>query len=258
MIALLALALIGFFSEANAAACTPADSCPKLSDGDYCPVNDVTEHADINKDVKAIADKLKEDPANYIAAKAIYTDGQESSKGGGVMRTLQGLATKDFTKGGTVINVWYDGYVTLYNTYADVWDKHITDCFEGAGICNGKDDSFKKYIINKALIGVVTGYVTYEMGSGLAKAAAGETTDTGAPYAWDEAAAFHIGNGLCESTGVGASAVCSLYSPYEFNWKRDLDFPDGTDTHTAAVKILNYGLINVRGDGYNAANAKAA
>ena len=37
---------------AEAGACTPVDSCPKLSDG-LCAVN-VTEHVDINRDVKLI------------------------------------------------------------------------------------------------------------------------------------------------------------------------------------------------------------
>merc|ERR1711971_182697 len=82
------------------------------------------------------------------------------------------------------------------------------------------------------------------------------TTDGGAPYAWDEAAAFHIGNKDCAKDRT--SADCNLYSPYEFNWKRDLDFPDGTDTHTEAPKIFNFGLLNLRGDGYNAVNADKA
>jgi len=234
------------------------DRSPKLSDGDYCPVNDVSEHADINEDVKEIATKLKEDPPNYGAAKTIYTDGMYSSKGGNKMRTLQDMAKKDMSKGGTVVNDFYDGFVDLYGSYENVWDKYIMECFDGTGACEGKDDDFKKYVINKGLIGIVTGYVTYEMGSGLAKAADGETGYGEAAYAWDEAAAFHIGNEPCESTGATASAICSLYSPYEFNWKRDLDFPDGENTHTAAVKIFNFGLHNVLGHKYDAANAAAA
>jgi len=252
------LSLLSLFVSASAGACTPADSCPKLSDGSYCPVNDVTEHANINKDVKAIADKLKESPPNYAGAKTIYAEGLSSSKGAGKMRTLQSMALKDFSKGGTVTNVWYNGFVDLYGSYGDVWDKYIMECFNATGMCADKDDGFKKYIINKGLIGVVTGYVAYEMGSGLAKAASSQTQDTQAAYAWDEAAAFHIGNRPCEKTGPTASAICSLYSPYEFNWKRDLDFPNGTNTHTEAVKIFNFGLLNLRGDAYDATNAEAA
>jgi len=258
MVGVFLLSLLGLFGNASGAACNPEDSCPKLSDGSYCPVNDVTEHANINKDVKVIAEKLKQDPTDYTGAKKIYTEGLSSSKGAGKFRTLQALATKDMSKGGTVTNVWYNGFVNLYGTYSNVWDKYILECLGGTGICDGKNDDFKKYIINKGLIGVVTGYVAYEMGSGLAKAADGSTKDTGAPYAWDEAAAFHIGNRPCANTGPTASAICSLYSPYEFNWKRDMDFPDGTNTHTEAVKIFNFGLLNLRGSDYNAANAVAA
>ena len=76
---------------AEAGACTPVDSCPKLSDGLYCPVNDVTEHADINRDVKLIKEYLAETPLNYAMAKQVYTEGSFSSKGLGNMRTLQDL-----------------------------------------------------------------------------------------------------------------------------------------------------------------------
>ena len=75
---LLAFMVVG----AEAGACTPVDSCPKLSDGLYCPVNDVTEHADINRDVKLIKDYLAETPLNYAMAKQVYTacrDGRHSS-----------------------------------------------------------------------------------------------------------------------------------------------------------------------------------
>lgn len=41
-------------------------------------------------------------------------------------------------------------------------------------------------------------------------------------------------------------------------WKRDGDFPGGTQAHTSAIKILNYGLTNSRGSDYNADNFNAA
>jgi hypothetical protein len=70
------------------------EAFPQLSDDLYCPVNDVTEHADINRDVKEMKTYLSEDPPNYAKAKEVYTDGVYSSKGGGVMRTLQALAQR--------------------------------------------------------------------------------------------------------------------------------------------------------------------
>eukprot|EP00913_Durusdinium_trenchii_P028965 g27159.t1 len=116
----------------------------------------------------------------------------------------------------------------------------------------------RKYVINKSLIGVVTGYVTYEMGAAVWKAAQGQTEDTKAAYAWDEAAAFYVGNEPVIGDGYTGSVPGNLYSPYEFNWKRDFDFPDGTSTHTEAIPILNYGLLNIRGGDYNATNLAAA
>ncbi|CAK9100257.1 Pentatricopeptide repeat-containing protein [Durusdinium trenchii] len=97
------------------------------------------------------------------------------------------------------------------------------------------------------------------MGAAVWKAAQGQTEDTKAAYAWDEAAAFYVGNvEPVIGDGYTGSVPGNLYSPYEFNWKRDFDFPDGTSTHTEAIPILNYGLLNIRGGDYNATNLAAA
>jgi len=243
-----AAVLLASLGAADAASCEPVDSCQQLSDGLYCPVNDVTEHANINKDVAAISVLLSEDPPNYADAKSVYTDGQESSKGGGVMRTLEALAQKDMTSGGKYTNVYYSGNVDLYGTYADVWDSPIVHCFDATGFCESKSDNFRKYIINKGLIGVVGGYATYEMGAAVWKAEDGSLTDSGAAYAWDEAAAFFIGNiDPSFGDGITGSAPGNLYSPYEFSWKRDADFPDGTSAHTETPPIFNSGLEALRG-----------
>ena len=52
--------LLASFGAADAVACEPVDSCPMLSDGLYCPVNNVTEHADISRDVAEIGSLLGE------------------------------------------------------------------------------------------------------------------------------------------------------------------------------------------------------
>jgi len=257
---LLLLCVSSLFSSARAAACSPVDQCAKLSDGKYCPVNNVKEHGDINRDVAKIAKYLKESTPNYASAKTVYENGLESSKGGGTMRTLKGLAQKDMTSGGKYTNTFYSGALALYGSKNAVWHDPIIACFDNSGVCQGKSDSFRKYIINKGLIGVVTAYVTYEMGSAVYKGLnESKTTDTGAPYAWDEAAAFYVGN-IKPGSGDGytsSSAPGNLYSPYEFNWKRDSDFTDGTALHTKAIPIFNKGLINMRGT-YNSANVATA
>eukprot|EP00931_Biecheleriopsis_adriatica_P112078 TRINITY_DN865_c0_g1_i1.p1 TRINITY_DN865_c0_g1~~TRINITY_DN865_c0_g1_i1.p1 ORF type:complete len:430 (+),score=101.12 TRINITY_DN865_c0_g1_i1:117-1406(+) len=259
MAMLFAILAAGFFRNTRAALCQPADSCPKLSDGLYCPVNDVTEHGDINRDVKEIKTWLAKDPPDYAKAKEVYTNGNHSSKGGGKMRTLQALAQKDMTVGGKYTNVFYSGALDLYGTIDAIWHNAMMDCFDKVGTCAGKSDDFRTYIINKGAIGIVTAYVTYETGAAVWKAADGSTTDSGAPYAWDEAAAFYVGNvEPLSGDGVTGKAPGNLYSPYEFNWKRDSDFPQGTQTHVAAIPILNSGLINLRGSDYNANNVAAA
>jgi hypothetical protein len=258
MFCLSAISLAGLFGTAGAALCIPSSSCPKLSDGLYCPVNNVTEHGDINRDVKEIYQHLAEDPPDYATAKSIYTTGKHSVKSDS-MRTLQGLAQKDMTVDGTYTNAFYSGAVDLHGSTDAVWDDLMVACLDDTGGCKGKSDDFRKYVINKGAIGIVTAYATYEMGAALWKAADGSLTDSGAPYAWDEAAAFYIGNiEPVIGDGYDGPAPGNLYSPYEFNWKRDVDFPDGLETHKAAVKILNYGLLNIRGDGYNAGNLAEA
>ena len=258
--ALMRLVLLGLAAAgAEAGACTPVDSCPKLSDGLYCPVNDVTEHGDINRDVALIKKYLDETPLNYAMAKEVYTMGNFSSKGLGNMRTLQDLALKDMTVGGKYTNVFYSGALSLYGTTSAIWHDYILACLDNTGICTNTTDSFRQYVINKALIGVVTAYATYEFGAAVWKGANNQTADGEAAYAWDEGAAFYIGNiDPVIGDGITGGAPGNLYSPYEFNWKRDFDYPDGTNTHAEAVKILNYGLINLRGDAYNADNVKAA
>jgi len=175
------------------------------------------------------------------------------------MRTLQALAQKDMTVNGKYTNAWYSGAVDLHGSTDAIWHTYMIACFDNTGVCAGKSDKFRKYILNKGCIGIVMGYATYEMGAALWKAADGSTSDVGAPYAWDEAAAFFIGNIVASSgDGYTGKAPGNLYSPYEFAWKRDTDFPQGTSMHTASVPIFNYGLINCRGSDYNAANLAAA
>jgi len=238
-------ALLAILGRASAGACDGA--CTFLSDGLYCPVNDVREHADVNKDVAAVAMHLKEDPPNYAAAKTVYTDGLESSKGGGVMRTLQGLAQKDMTANGYT-NIFFSGALDLYGSIDDIWHNWIMACLDHSGPCAGKSSDFRNYIINKGLIGAVTAYVTYEMGAAIKKAADGQTADTGAPYNWDEGVAFHIGRKeLADTFTIGGTTTPgTLYSPWEFNWKRDADYPDGVITHAHAMPIFNHGLLNIR------------
>jgi hypothetical protein len=258
MVPLLLLCVASLFGSTRAALCNPKDQCAKLTDGLYCPVNNVKEHGDINRDVKKISEHLGKSTPDYTSAKNVYENGLESSKGSS-KRTLKSLAQKDMTVGGKYTNVFYSGALDLYGTINAVWHDPIMACFAATGICQGKDNSFRKYIINKGLIGVVSAYVTYEMGAAVWKADnASQTTDAGAPYAWDEAAAFYVGN-IKAASGDGRTgkAPGNLYSPYEFAWKRDSDYPAGTVLHTAALPIFNYGLINLRGT-YNQANVATA
>jgi len=258
MATLFALSLAALLGSASSALCLPSDSCPKLSDAKYCPVNDVKEHGDINRDVSQIKTYLAETPPNYVKAKEVYTNGMYSSKGTS-NRTLQGLAQSDMTSSGKYANAFYSGALDLYGSTNAVWEDIMIACFGGSGTCSGKSDTFRKTIINKGCIGIVTAYTTYEMGGAVWKGADGQTSDVGAPYAWDEAAAFYIGNiQPVVGDGYTGSAPGNLYSPYEFNWKRDKDFPGGTAIHTAAIPIMNYGLINLRGSAYNAANVQSA
>jgi len=253
-----AAVLFAAFGGANAGACS-GGACTFLSDGRYCPVNDVREHADINKDVAEVAMYLRRSPPAYADAMTVYENGVYSSKGGNVMRTLRDLARKVMTVNGYT-NDFYTHAVSLHGSTDAIFHQLIDDCLRNVGTCNGKSNDYRTYVINKGLIGVVTAYVTYEMGAALKKAADGNTGDYEAAYAWDEAAAFHIGRkelGSAYTIG-GTTTPGSLYSPWEFNWKRDSDFPNGVQTHALALPIFNFGLVNLRGNAYNRTNLEQA
>merc|ERR1711972_435892 len=51
--------------------------------------------------------------------------------------------------------------------------------------------------------------------------------------------------------GYTGNAPGNLHSPYEFNWKRDKDYPEGTSIHAEAIPILNAGLAYSRGSSYS-------
>jgi len=169
------------------------------------------------------------------------------------------MAKKDMTAGGKYTNAFYRGALDLHGSIEKVWDEMVLACLGNNGACKDKSHDFRKYIINKGAIGIVTAYTTYEMGAAVAKAAAGNRSDVEAPYNWDEAAAFYIGN-IKPALGNGRNGTIpgNLYSPYEFNWKRDADFPDGVSTHEMAIPILNEGLLSLRSSSYDAAKVERA
>jgi len=207
------------------------------------PVSNVHEHRDIIKDVLALNAALKGEQPDYGLAKNIYIYGAGNScKSTTSVRTLQGFAKKDMTG-----EEFADRFIKSGFTY-DFWDAPILAALDGTGDFANADNTKRVTSAKKAVLGLVTWYASHELEAAIDKLEANNTDDAkGAPHAWDEGWAFYYGS---EESGEG--------SPYEVAIKRDKDFPTGTQVTAKIVDYFNKGLIAVRTNGANVAEARAA
>jgi len=207
--------------------------------GAYMPVSNVLEHSQINKDVELFVNALKGETPNYALAKEIYTKGGGNScKSATSQRTLQGFATKDLT-GESFADMFYaSGEPTNF------WDKWFLAGLDGTGAWKDLGSVQRTVSLQKGAMGLVTLYASHELEAAIVKAKqeAGRS-DLKSGHAWDEGWAFYYGS----DDGTNA--------PWEVAKKRDGDFPDGSEVKTAIVPYFNAGLIAVRKDTYNEADA---
>ncbi len=199
-------------SEASGSASAVADSSVSASataDGGYDYVSNVDGHRLITQDVcdiKEVLDAREEgaDP-DYEAAAEIYTNGKNSEKSDGTMRTLAGQAE---------------------SAGLDQW---MTDALSGSGdFADSSADERAEAIEKGAQNQILVSWVHDEIESALDKAEAGEfDPDSGAPHNWDEAWAFYH----------GAQPACAPYATAD---SRAANFGtlDGDETAEANVALL--------------------
>ena len=109
----------------------------------YKPASNVTSHALVVKDVGEI-NALFTDPYNYDAINAIYTDGKNSVKGSGSVRTIKGAATAERSE-----DIW-DDYVAYYGD-ANWLDTFVSAAINGTGPFAGEADGVRKQGIQKGI-----------------------------------------------------------------------------------------------------------
>lgn len=208
--------------------------------GTYMPVSDVLEHSQINLDIKAFEAALAGDSPDYAAAKAIYENGGGNScKSATNGRSLHGFATKDLT-GESFADAFYGSGLAK-----DFWNTWFLAGLAGTGDWSGLSRTKRVTSLKKGVMGLVTFYASHELEAAIVKAAGSSgPSDSGSGHAWDEGWAFYYG-----TDGTKA--------PYEVAGKRDSNFPDGAQVHTAIVPYFNKGLIAVRDGTYSDAEAKA-
>ena len=219
--------------------CTPASTYSAI--GAYTVVSNVLEHSQISLEVEAFNAALVGEDPDYDAAKAVYENGAGNScKSSTQARTLQGFATKDLT-GESFADAFYSSGLAT-----DFWDTWTLAALNGDGVFDGLSRTKRVTSLKKGMMGIVTLYASHELEAGIVKGSDESTrSDSSSGHAWDEGWAFYYG-------------VDGSNSPWEVAKKRDEDFPNGTQAHTAIVPYFNKGLISLRSGSYSHANAETA
>jgi hypothetical protein len=148
------------------------------TDEGYAAVSDVSAHAAVGKDIAAIRSAL--DSADFETAAQIWSEGRNSKKDDGTMRTLAGFV-EDHPVGA-----------------------QVSDALAGAGDAAQLPDEQRAQWVDKGMIAALEVKVLGELDAALEKARAGETDAAeGAPHNVDEAWAFFTAGG----EGLSATAA---------------------------------------------------
>jgi hypothetical protein len=168
---------------------------PPQDPGGYQTVSDVAAHAAIGKDMAAVRAALEE--GDFEAAGTIWSQGANSKKDDGTMRTLAGFAEGQAIAG------------------------HVEDALAGSGSAVELDAAQRAQWVDKGMLAAVEAKVLAELDAALDKVRIGETDAAeGAPHNVDEAWAFYV----AEGEGLHATAE-----------KREADF--GLDGRVSAPVI---------------------
>lgn len=205
-------------------------------------VTDVEQHARISLDVAEMSDQLKafvdraEDNStlgelDMVEAQETYTNGNHSSKGGGVLRTLQGFSTKVFDKAtglGDRDGKAYLAELFLFTeyfnstTYGDEYTLEMLSNKEAKWTSNV---ARRQLALKTVQYQIVWMYVLYELAASLKKCFDGNTA--GSILNWEEGLAFYAG------VDVSISAPTSGQMLWTFANKRCSPFKTCEDNGVA-------------------------
>ena len=193
--------------------------------GAYQPVSDVDSHADVVLDVCEINSLLPKDaPLDYDAIERVYTEGGNSVKGDGSIRTIAGFARSERDE-----RIWND-YVAYYGD--PTWlDSFVMSAIEGTGAFAGESDLVRRQGIQKGIQNqVMVAWAIHELVAALGKAAQDNFDPaSGAPHNWDEGWAFYH----------GAEPGCGPYATAD---KRGGNFGTGTAVNAALAAAFTEGV----------------
>lgn len=163
----------------------------------YTPVSDVVTHSKIDLDLRDLNTELKE--RDWSEALSVYSDGGNSVKSSGSIRTLHEFSTSAPRK--MIAEPYYQLYSSYWNDtlYADNFIyRTLND--------NTLDNVTKEELVMKgSQYQNLWMYVIHEMEDAIQDCLKGDLTlNDGGPHAWDEAWAFYTGS-LEDGTGSGVA-----------------------------------------------------
>ena len=188
-------------------------------DGGYAYATNVDDHRLLVVDVCEVKAALDaEGGPQYADINSVYTDGANSVKGDGSVRTLKGFASAEGKKHNS------DEY---YGSAGSI-DAFVTSAIDGSGDFDGESDGTRSQAIEKGIQNeTLVAYVAHELFTALAKGADGDFA--GGVHNWDEGWAFYH----------GAEPGCSPYATGNSRAENYATLSDDGVTALANVNILN-------------------
>ena len=229
---------------------TASDGLPNIAG--YAPGTDVVEHSeiDLDQDVMAVQPSGTGDDGmggDFSALTAAYTEGGNSVKGSGAIRTLRGFSTgldgkacpgsADGNDVSTCIEPMFANQKAYWGT-GSYGNDIVTAALEGSGDYDGKADILRKEVAVKGSAYMVAGmYAIHEMEDAVLDCGAdGAASDAGV-HAWDEAVAFYAGS--LEGPDAGGASAGEL--SYRLAEKRCANY--GTCTGEGGISQVNANIM---------------
>lgn len=245
-----AVAAVAIVVAAAAARVAGAPGSPGEPIAGYTFATDVSQHARIDLDIRAI----EEAETDYATALAIYTEGANSVKDGGANRTLQGFSTSYLEAG----PAQEEPLAVAAQAFWGDWDygnRHVLAALGGNDSATygeygtgalAADPAARLQIIKKVIkFSIIPQYVQHELEEALTEN--GEAEYPAAVKHWDEAWAFYAGS-LEAGNATG-------YSAYILPEKRAKNFGtvDGerssVNVRLLAAMTAGQGLVAAAADG---------
>ncbi|KIY98669.1 hypothetical protein MNEG_9292 [Monoraphidium neglectum] len=165
----------------------------------YTFVSNVAGYLRVSNDVCEVNALLNTATPNFAAAKKLYTDGKNSKKSSGAIRTLESMATGDYSGG-----LFWDTAVKHFKSPLFI-DEIINKALSGAAPFTSP--LVRRELAMKAISSnLMTAYTMHEMDEAAAKLKESPpaiSDASGAPHNVDEAVALYIGEkSECSPWGI--------------------------------------------------------